>query len=86
MYWIYILKSVEDGSLYIGRTNNLKKRIEEHNLGKNFSTKRYKPWICVYCEGYYNREDAAKRERNLKYFGKVYSQLKRRLKNSLHSG
>ncbi|NMB92355.1 MAG: GIY-YIG nuclease family protein [Parcubacteria group bacterium] len=85
MYWIYILQSKKNGSLYIGRTNNLRRRLEEHNLGKSYFTKRYKPWVCIYCEGYYHIEDMKQRERNIKYFGKVYSQLKRRIRNSLRS-
>jgi len=52
MYFVYILKSKKTGSLYVGKTNNLVRRIKEHNNGDNPSTKRYLPWICVYFEGY----------------------------------
>ena len=83
MYWIYIIKNKQNDSLYIGSTPNLGKRIKEHNKGKSRSTKRYTPWILVYTEGYFSKEDALCREKNLKYFGKVYAQLKRRIKNSL---
>lgn len=83
MYWVYILKSKKNNSLYIGYTPNLQKRIKDHNEGKSFSTKKHLPWVLVYTEGYFFKEDAKNREFNLKYFGKAYGQLKRRLKNSL---
>jgi len=35
MFYVYILKSEKDGKLYIGYTNDLKRRLEEHNSGKN---------------------------------------------------
>lgn len=83
MYFVYIIKSKNNHSLYIGTTTNLIRRIKEHNSGENFSTKRYIPWVCVYFEGYLSEEDAKIREKNLKVFGKAYGQLKGRIKNSL---
>jgi len=83
MYWVYIIKSKQNNSLYIGTTPNLEERIKEHNKGKSQSTKRYIPWVLIYTEGYFSKEDALLREKNLKYFGKVYAQLKRRIKKSL---
>ena len=83
MHWLYIIKSEKNGELYIGSTNDLDRRLNEHNNGKSPSTSRYKPWFYVYVEGYFLEQDALKREQNLKYYGKVYSQLKRRIKNSL---
>ena len=83
MHWVYIIKSKKNGSLYIGSTSNLVRRLSEHNAGESLSTARYMPWKFVYVEGYFLKEDAIYREHNLKNFGKVYSQLKRRIKNSL---
>lgn len=37
--YIYLLKSLKNDSLYIGYTNDLRKRFKEHNRGMNFSTK-----------------------------------------------
>ena len=85
MYWVYIIKSRKNGELYIGSTLNLVRRLEEHNSGKSKATSRYKPWFYVYIEGYFSKDDALYREHNLKHFGKVYAQLKRRIKNSLDS-
>ena len=83
MYWVYILKSKTNNSLYVGSTSDLKRRIKEHNDGKSIYTKRYMPWDMIYLEGYFSKDDALKREHNLKYFGKAYTQLKSRIKNSL---
>ncbi|OGL65798.1 hypothetical protein A3F52_03705 [Candidatus Uhrbacteria bacterium RIFCSPHIGHO2_12_FULL_47_11] len=86
MYWVYILRSIiYRRALYIGYTTDLSARIEEHNNGKSFHTRKYMPWELVYCEGYANIQDAKDRERKLKQFGKVYSQLKRRIMRSLQS-
>ena len=47
MYYIYILKSLKDGKLYIGRTNNINGRLREHNLGHVQSTKSRTPFILL---------------------------------------
>lgn len=47
MFCVYILKSLKDGNLYIGRTNNFERRFEEHNLGKVQSTKSRTPLILL---------------------------------------
>lgn len=65
MFYMYILESLKSGSLYIGFTNNLRKRFEEHNRGLNFSTKPYLPWKLIYYEACLSEEDAKRRE---KYF------------------
>ena len=85
MYYVYILKSLHGSQHYIGITNNVVRRLKEHNSNKTFSTKRYSPWALVYVEGYADIEDAKDREKKLKQFGKVYSQLKRRIQRSLQS-
>ncbi|MBI3335821.1 MAG: GIY-YIG nuclease family protein [Candidatus Portnoybacteria bacterium] len=50
MYYIYILKSSKDGSLYKGFTKDLKERLEVHNEGGDDYTSRKGPWKLVwYC-------------------------------------
>ena len=83
MHFVYVLKSQKNDSIYIGLTNNLVRRIKEHNSGDSFHTNKYTPWTCIYFEGYFSEEDAKVREKNLKIFGKAYGQLKGRIKNSL---
>ena len=62
MYYVYILESEIDNRLYKGLTNNLERRIYEHNIGKTKSTKGYRPWKLVYCEKFQDKEEARKRE------------------------
>lgn len=77
-YFTYVLKSEADGKLYIGWTNNLRKRIMEHNSGKVTATKYRKPLKLEYFEGCLSEEKAIEREKQLKTgFGRAY--LKRRL-------
>jgi len=54
MYYVYIIRSQQDTSHYVGSTNDLKRRLQEHNHGgaKFTSSKRpYKlVWYCAFCE------------------------------------
>jgi putative endonuclease len=83
MFYVYVLRSKKDINLYIGSTNDLKKRFKEHNDGKIFSTKRRRPFGLIYYEAYRSEADARKREHNLKLRSNAFTQLKRRLNNSL---
>jgi len=85
MYYVYILKSIKDRKLYIGYTNNLQRRIKEHNSKLNKSTKSRAPFKLVYYEAYANLSDAKKREYNLKLRAKALAQLLRRIRNSMVS-
>jgi len=44
MWYVYVLKSLTKDYIYIGSTNNLKRRLEEHNNGLCVSTNPYKPF------------------------------------------
>ena len=85
MFFMYILKSLKDGNLYIGSTSDLKRRIKEHNSGFVFSTKPRIPFKLVYFEGYANEEEARHREHNLKLRARALRQLLNRIKKSLES-
>jgi len=85
MYYVYIIKSIKDKQLYIGYTNNLPRRIKEHNSKLNISTKSRTPFKLVYYEAYHNQQDAIKRESNLKLHAKALAQLTRRIRNSVAS-
>ncbi|KKU94172.1 MAG: GIY-YIG catalytic domain protein [Candidatus Jorgensenbacteria bacterium GW2011_GWA1_48_13] len=65
-FYTYILMSNRDGYSYIGYSQDLKKRIEEHNKGYVLATKHRRPLKLVYYEACLNREDAMQRERYLK--------------------
>jgi len=62
-YYVYILQSKNDGELYIGCTNDLKKRFKEHNSGAVFSTKLKKPYRIIHYETFLNKKDAFLREK-----------------------
>ena len=66
MFVVYILKSERDGCHYIGYTQNIQRRLDEHNTGKSVYTKRKMPWILVYCETHQTKSEAIKREKFLK--------------------
>lgn len=83
MYYIYALKSRKDRGLYLGYTNDLKKRFVEHNKGLSESTKYRSPFNLVYYEAYASKSDAKHRERMLKKFSGSFIHLKKRIKNSL---
>ena len=83
MYYLYVLKSLKDEKLYIGSTNDLRRRLSEHNNGLNRSTKARRPFELRYYEAYANGHNARKREYSLKKDGKALGQLKRRISESL---
>jgi len=83
MFYVYILKSHKDENLYIGYTNNLKRRLAEHNSGLNRSTKPRRPLDLVYYEAYRSPADAEQREFRLKHSAGATTALKRRIKESL---
>jgi len=80
MYYVYVIRSFKDRKLYIGHTNDLKRRFKEHNSGMIPSTKKRIPFELLYYEACNIVDDAVKRERELKTgFGRAY--LKRRLQD-----
>jgi putative endonuclease len=65
-HYVYVLLSKKDNKFYIGYTQNLKRRIKEHNAKRNFSTKSRLPVSLIYAEACLNKEDAGRRENYLK--------------------
>ncbi|MCH7972960.1 MAG: GIY-YIG nuclease family protein [Bacteroidetes bacterium] len=66
MYFTYVLYSKKYKKIYIGQTINVEKRVTKHNSGKHRYTKRYIPWSVIYTEKFNTREEAMKREKQLK--------------------
>lgn len=66
MFYTYVLKSTRDCKLYIGWTDNIKKRITQHVFGKVSSTKHRGLLELVYYEGCLSKEKAIKREEYFK--------------------
>jgi putative endonuclease len=65
-FYTYVLQSEKDLQFYVGYTNNLLRRIDDHNKGKVVSTKNRIPLKLIYWEGCLNQKDATKREKYLK--------------------
>lgn len=71
MYFcVYILKSEKTNGYYIGSTNNIERRIREHNKGKSRYTKGKGPWIILYREGFNSLREARLREQQIKSWKK----------------
>jgi len=81
-FYIYLLKSEKTGTFYTGVTNDLGRRVEEHNKGEVYYTKYRQPYRLIYFEACLDKSDAYRRERYLKTgMGKRY--IKNRLKGGL---
>jgi putative endonuclease len=65
MHYLYILQSQKDLTFYTGITGNISRRVKEHNVGLNRSTKHHIPYKLVYSEEFKTRLEARARE---KYF------------------
>jgi putative endonuclease len=65
-YFVYILKSLQDGSYYVGSTNNLEDRLIRHNEGRVKYTRVKRPYKLMYFEEQPDRSSAAKREYEIK--------------------
>jgi len=70
MHYTYVLKR-QKNEWYIGHTNDLKRRVMEHQ----------KEWKCelVYYEAYQTQKTARERERKLKHYGSAWRALKKRI-------
>ena len=66
MYFVYILESIKDNSLYIGCTNNLERRLNEHNSGKSRYTNQHKPYRLISYVALLYKSDAERFEKYLK--------------------
>jgi len=47
MFYVYVLKSEKDNSLYIGKTNDVYRRLTEHNSGHTSATKSKRPYLLL---------------------------------------
>ena len=66
MYYVYAIKSLKKDWLYVGITDSLERRLNQHNKGQNRSTKPYAPFKLVYFEKATDRQSARVREKYLK--------------------
>lgn len=82
-YYTYVLRSCSDGNFYIGFTNDLERRVMQHQRGENISTSKRLPVELVYFEGHKSKHDAMRRKEFKTTKGKVT--LKQVLRDSLNS-
>lgn len=68
MFYVYILHSVKSNRYYVGCSENILRRLAEHNTCKVSSTKAYVPWKLIYSEKFANKSEAFKREKEIKSF------------------
>ena len=72
-YYVYILASKRNGTLYTGVTNNLLRRVDEHKAGKvGEFTARYKVYNLVYFEQFIDIREALTREKQLKNWRRLW--------------
>ncbi len=66
MFTVYVLKSQSSGTLYIGQTCDLERRLSEHQNGLASYTRNRGPWELQFTEQYSTRSEAVIREKFLK--------------------
>ena len=66
---VYILESINSQRYYIGHTNDLERRLDEHNdVSRKGWTRMHVPWRVIYSRTYDTRANAMKEEKRLKSF------------------
>jgi putative endonuclease len=63
---LYILESLRHGRFYVGSTDDLSRRLKEHNAGQTKSTASGKPWIIVFYHNFDSSILGLKAERRIK--------------------
>ena len=66
MYYVYILYSKGLNKYYVGYTEDIKKRIKQHNHKLVPFTSKGVPWTCPFCEIFLIKKDAIREEKFLK--------------------
>ena len=77
-YFVYMLKSLGKKPVtYVGYTNNLKKRVTQHNTGKGAKFTRGRKWKLIYKENFNSKKEAISRE----YYIKNNRALRKNIRN-----
>jgi putative endonuclease len=66
MFFVYALSSSIKNYIYVGLTNNLERRVQQHNLGKEKTTSSYLPFKIIYQKSFQTRQEARRHEKYLK--------------------
>jgi putative endonuclease len=65
-WFVYAIKSIQRNYIYVGLTSDLKRRITQHNTGKERTTRPYRPFELIYIEIFETRSEARNKEIYLK--------------------
>ena len=65
-YYVYAIYSKSRNYIYVGISNNVQRRVNEHNHGYSKTTKPYRPFKLIYEEEFKSRIEARNREKYLK--------------------
>ena len=66
VYYVYAITSLTRNYIYVGLTDNVERRVSQHNSGYEPTTKPYRPFQIILVESYPSRDLARKREKYLK--------------------
>lgn len=66
MFYVYALSSLSRNYIYAGLSSDVKRRLKEHNSGKNKTTKPYRPFVLIHQNEFMTRTEAREYEKYLK--------------------
>lgn len=66
MFYVYMIKSINNDWYYVGSTKDIKARLGKHNSGGVTSTKMRRPYLLVYSESFSTIDGARRREKRIK--------------------
>ena len=76
MFYFYAISSLTKNYIYLGISNDIERRVHEHNSGQNKTTKPYRPFVLFHKERFKTRTEARNREKYLKSgVGKEYLKM-----------
>jgi putative endonuclease len=63
MFYLYVLRSEKTGRRYVGSSQDVDSRLQQHNSGQSLATKHGAPWKLIHQEAFMTRPEAVRRER-----------------------
>ncbi|MEP3839084.1 MAG: GIY-YIG nuclease family protein [Algibacter sp.] len=66
IYYVYVIRSEKNNRIYKGLTQDLEKRLVQHNMGEHKETKGYRPWVLVYSKVFTSQIEAKDYHKYLK--------------------
>jgi putative endonuclease len=79
MYYLYVLRSKQDEKFYVGITDDVNRRLAQHNAGFSKYTSKSMPWELIYYEAFTTQKLARIRELKLKNHARGIQELKKRI-------